>query len=369
MDTHTHDDLRGQFDGHSYARQTGQKRPAEQVDPPSFLEENKPGHKHLKQEQLDESDPLNCPYPSSDEGKQLFASHDRHGGPPAAMRLSTYSTAHQTGTRECGIPSQQPYYPSARHQGTSMGLSSEFTAGEALSEPHDAHSSNLGTLKAQTHVLQDEDHKSQKGESGRPDNGEGRLPDEHDYIKVHSENEMLRKENATLQKNIEKLQGQNGKLLSEALDLQSYKPNQTADEEDIILQWNMLKNAINNLATQKFHGHPLKRALREHQDTFKLLTPNFDHYLTKGAKQLLIEAAIWRMLVGELLGNPIRVYQAAASDTIRIIERDNRGEHLSFHQDPTITLTNITIRQSHGGQKDNTTVVLQLASAHRTVAG
>lgn len=359
MDNFANNDPSGRLEGHFHDPQTGQKRPADQADSSSSPNGNWGSFKHIKQEHSSEGQQVGFSDQISRLGEQSL-SHNHHYVSPAITDPSTNYMLYPISNQHHDPFFQYPSHPSEEPQYTSTIQTNELTSGQVFSELHDLQSSNITTMPAQTYALQNEHYEYQKETSSRVDDREARFRDENEYKRVCSENEKLRKD-------LETLQHQCQKLCDENAVLQSSKPQSTPDEEEIIRHWEILKHAINNLATQKFHGYPLKRATKENQDLFKPLTPNFDHYLMKGPKALLIEAAIWRMLVDNFLHSPSLVYQTAAGDSIRAVEQANRRKSLQLHQHLTLISANMTTRKFSSVKRSDSAIVLYVESFDRPI--
>ncbi len=137
-----------------------------------------------------------------------------------------------------------------------------------------------------------------------------------DCQKLRSDFESLQKENGILRSDCKKLQAQCQALCNQIADLQSNKPQQTPDEEEITALWHVLVCAVTNLTTYTFNGYPIRRALKSQQVFFGTLTPKFNDYLTTNSKSLFIEGAIWRLLVDRLLKTPVSAYQDEAAEAV-----------------------------------------------------
>lgn len=116
-------------------------------------------------------------------------------------------------------------------------------------------------------------------------------------------------------------------LCEDVAYLQSYRPRETPDEEEIMQLWRMLEAFVKNLVHQNFSGQPLKTTVAGDREFFARLTPKADELLKYGStKEIVIQAAIWRMLADSLLDTPCAVYHEQTGETIRSVERANRSK-------------------------------------------
>ncbi|KAK7753360.1 hypothetical protein SLS62_004650 [Diatrype stigma] len=348
MEPPADNDHRGQHEGNHHDPHIGQKRPADQLDSSSSPVDGGRSHKQTKQETQSEVDLVAYSSPNNHGGESPVhndpSETDRAAKPipdstedPSSSEGRDMTVEYpskpieekKTVEESKPLQERQPVEENKPNEGNLIEWlrgSSKSQAGEALasqptSQSQDVQSDNLATTEAQIQVSEDDDLELPQEVIDGPVDSEKKFPDMDDYNEACAENMKLRKDNAKLRDQCQKLCGQ-------IAVLQSNRPQSTPDEEEICSHWRILKFAIHNLTAQQFHGLPRRRATKEHQPFFQQLTPNPDDYLLQNSKPLFIEAAIWRLLMNKILNSPTSVYQIAAGNAIQTTEGVNRGQLL-----------------------------------------
>lgn len=305
-------DPSGQHGGHFGDPQTSQKREADQINFSSWPDGNELGYKRMKQEPSCENQRVVNSNSPNDKVTELSTRNGLNGHSMAA-KPNINSMEYPTNVHDYAMYPHHSMPPVERSQAITQPMLGIYPFPKDTSPLRIIHVHTLEVMKAQIQHLEDQSLEYEKMVKRSVD------PAEKEKFSI------LNNKNEELQKNIKTLRDQNQELLEQMQEMQSSKPQSTPDEQHISDLWKSLRLAIYSLANLKFHGHPMKRSIKNDHDFFGILTPVFDEYLTNGSKKYLIQAGIWRKLVDNFLHSPSLVYQITIGRASQTVDRKIKG--------------------------------------------